>query len=389
MDETNSCRFPKATGGRLASLDILRGLDIFFLTVGCTLIQKFDRTVKLPGWLLDQLVHPAWEGFTAYDMIMPLFIFMCGAALPLSLPRRLEADGRAGLAFWKHVLCRVAVLWTLGMAVQGELLSFDLKRISFFNNTLQTIAVGYLAAAFAMLIPRLWARIALPFVLAAGYTLFLHCCGDMTPDGNAAVVWETKFLLLFYPDATWHPVKQIGAWHYTWWPTIPMFAAMGLAGCNATAILLSSLSKRRKAMMTALAGAGLLVLGAALSTFDPVVKHIFTASFTSYAMGVSFLLYALFYYLFDVLEIRKGTWLLGLFGRHSLFAYVASGLFGKVFWFIGILLLTGGSKGYSNGLSRFVSPEVYGFIFALVRAALLVAAIKMWDEYKTLKRKNG
>ena len=41
---------------------------------------------------------------------MPLFIFICGAAVPLALPRRLDAGGRPGLAYWRHVLGRVALL---------------------------------------------------------------------------------------------------------------------------------------------------------------------------------------------------------------------------------------------------------------------------------------
>ena len=378
----------KVDGGRLASLDILRGLDIFFLTVLSGLVVKFNKFVKLPKWLMDQLIHPAWEGFTAYDMIMPLFIFMCGAALPLALPRRLGADGRPGWPYWRHVLSRVALLWGLGLFVQGELLSFDLHRISFFNNTLQTIAVGYIAAACVMLIRRRWVRIAIPFALAALYTAFLHLCGDLTPTGNAAVVYEVKFLSLFYPDATWHPVSQISSWHYTWWTTVPMFAVMGLAGFHATKILLSGLPKPKKAATMAICGLGLLVLGAALSTFDPVVKHIFTASFTSYAMGVSFLLYALCYYLFDIVCIRRGTWLLKLFGQRSLLAYVLScSVVASVLSTAAGLPLSAGGKMGEKGLSRFFAPETHAFLRGLVSAAILVFVLWLWNEFRRLRRK--
>lgn len=368
---------------RLASLDILRGLDIFFLTVLTGVLFKLDRWIKLPKWLLDQLIHPAWEGFTAYDMIMPLFIFMCGAALPLALPRYLDEDGKARSKYIRHVLSRSAMLWVTGMAVQGELLSFDLHRISFFNNTLQTIAVGYLAAAAVFLIKRLYLRIAIPFLLAFVYTLFLHCCGDMTPTGNAAVIYEVKFLSLFYPDASWHPVKQISDWHYTWWTTLPMFAVMGLCGSHATSILKTNFSKAKKACLLAGVGAALLLLGAVFSTFDPVVKHIFTASFTSFAMGVSFLLYAICYWLFDILQIRRGTYLLTLFGRHSLFAYVGANLFGRLTWVVATLILTGATSGpgFPKGLSRFMSPELFGFVLILLRACVLALAIWFWHDY--------
>ena len=222
---------------RLYSLDILRGADIFFLTVLSAIFYAIDKVWTLPEGFMAQLDHPAWTGFSVLDMVMPLFIFMCGAALPLALPKRLEADGRAGWSYWWHVLARVAMLWVFGMIAQGELLSFDLHRISFFNNTLQTIACGYIAVAFVILIRRKWIQVLIPLLLAALYTVFLHTCGDLTPTGNAAVVYEVKFLSLFYPDATWHPVKQIADWHYTWWTTVPMFAFMGLAGYHATTIL--------------------------------------------------------------------------------------------------------------------------------------------------------
>ena len=36
----------------------------------------------VPEWLEYQLEHVSWEGFAAYDLIMPLFLFISGASLP-------------------------------------------------------------------------------------------------------------------------------------------------------------------------------------------------------------------------------------------------------------------------------------------------------------------
>jgi len=364
---------------RLYSLDLLRGADIFFLTVLSGLIMKVNGVWKLPAWLTGQISHPAWVGFTAYDMIMPLFIFMCGAALPLALPKRLNPDGTAGKAYWLHVLKRVGMLWFFGLVVQGCLLSFDLHVISFFNNTLQTIACGYIFAALVQLIRVRWIQIAIPFALAALYTLFLHTCGDMTPEGNAAVVYEVKFLSLFYPSPEWHPVKQIASWHYTWWTTVPMFGVMGLAGWHATTVLIGAAAKRTKLLTLVGVGVGLLALGFALSTFDPIVKHIFTASFTSLAMGTAFLLYALFYGLFDMLGWRRGTGLLNLFGRHSLFAYLFGTFFGAATRSLLAVVLCNHDK-YPNGLSRFFgSAPVFDLVFTVCYCAALCGALYVWD----------
>ena len=77
------------------------------------------------------------------DIIMPLFIFMCGAAIPYALSRRLK-NGQG--EFWRHVMARVVMLWVMGGCVQGNWLSFNLHSFSPFANTLQAIAIGYLAS---------------------------------------------------------------------------------------------------------------------------------------------------------------------------------------------------------------------------------------------------
>ena len=102
---------------RLFSLDVLRGLDMILLTVVGPLVNSAqDGWECLPGAFVMQFRH-AWSGFTLWDIIMPLFIFMCGAAVPYALVKRLEKG--CGV-FWGHVLARVALLWFLGGLVQGN-----------------------------------------------------------------------------------------------------------------------------------------------------------------------------------------------------------------------------------------------------------------------------
>ncbi|HNX04103.1 MAG TPA: hypothetical protein PKI32_01295, partial [Opitutales bacterium] len=67
---------------RLFSLDLLRGLDIFLLTAIGPLVWAIHRTwgdYDSPAWWLDLVKHPAF-GFSPWDIIMPLFLFMSGAA---------------------------------------------------------------------------------------------------------------------------------------------------------------------------------------------------------------------------------------------------------------------------------------------------------------------
>ena len=73
---------------RLMSLDVMRGLDMFLLVGVGPLMAAWQRAFGLPTWLSAQLRHVDWVGLTVWDLIMPWFIFMCGAAIPFALPKR-------------------------------------------------------------------------------------------------------------------------------------------------------------------------------------------------------------------------------------------------------------------------------------------------------------
>ena len=111
----------------------------------------------IPDWINAQMEHVRWEGFSAWDLIMPLFLFIVGTAMPLSLARRLEA-GQSKTALYRKVLLRSAILFVLGMVAQGNLLQADLSTLHVYCNTLQAIACGYLIASVAMLHLRVFGR---------------------------------------------------------------------------------------------------------------------------------------------------------------------------------------------------------------------------------------
>lgn len=356
---------------RLYSLDLLRGLDMFLLVVIGPLFAAINATHKLPDCVMGQF-HHNWGGFTLWDLIMPLFIFMCGAAVPFALGRRME-NGRPTLAYWRHVLSRVAVLWVLGMVAQGRLLSMDALLINPFNNTLQAIAAGYLVAAAVQCIPSRKARAAAPIVLALAYSAVLAIFGDYTRDGNAA----TRFEYWLLPHITPEGSKALAMIDpgYSWWATIPMFGAMTLTGAEATQILTAGESspKRRLAVLAAF-GAALLAAGWALSPLIPPVKHIYTLSFSAQAMGWSVLLLAALYLVADVLKFRRGMWLFILFGQTSLMAYMCHE-FKPVFKAFGKMFAPGAVHLFGEGAAPLATW--------LASTALLVAVLHFWRKAKT------
>ena len=133
---------------RLESLDALRGLDLFFLVALGPLLRTLVRAIDSPhldgvNWCLR---HVDWIGFSPWDLIMPLFLFMSGISIPFALSR---FKGEADKSKLIYRLCkRVLLLWIFGMMCQGNLLSFDPDHLYLYTNTLQSIATGYIAAAF-------------------------------------------------------------------------------------------------------------------------------------------------------------------------------------------------------------------------------------------------
>jgi len=351
---------------RLYSLDLLRGLDMMLLVVIGPLVQALNKTFTLPSAFMGQFKH-GWECFTLWDIIMPLFIFMCGAAIPFALGKRLE-KGKAGGAFWKHVLVRVGLLWVLGMVVQGKLLSLNWHEMSPYSNTLQSIAAGYLVTACVMLIPSVKLRMAAPIIFAGLYTLLLAVGGDYSQFGNYAYKTDHAILAAILPADNPFVLKPS---HYTWFTTTLMFAAMTLAGYFATEILLGEGEKKSKAVKLLLYGGALEAVGWAVSPWIPVIKPIFTLSFTAQAMGWCVVALALLYILTDILMLRKGLGVVILFGQCALTAYLVGGCFRPVLTKLAEMLTQGFPYAFGH-------KELMPVVTAVVVAVEIALILYVW-----------
>lgn len=350
----------KTNKERLFALDLLRGLDMVLLAAVGTLIRAYDSVWGLPDGFMYHITHH-YRGFVFWDLIMPLFIFMCGAATPFALGRRMK-DGRPTAEFWKHVAWRVGMLWVLGMVCQGHLLTYDPMKISPYNNTLQTIAVGYLVTAAAMCVPSVRFRQLLPVALALGYTALLAVSGDYSEKGNFAMICELKVLSWIVPEGSRAYVLH----NHTWFLTSMMYAAMALTGYHATELLRSALTQWQKAKRLAAGGAVLLALGFAAAAVIPVSKPICTLSFTLQAMGWSVLAYAACYVAGDIWKWRRGTWIFILYGQFALWAYMA-GVFRPAFTKFSEILF--------GGLSLWIGREPMPFVHAVFYVAAVTGIL--------------
>ena len=352
---------------RLFSLDLLRGMDVFWLTLLHPLLCAADKTWKLPKWVHAQLVHN-WGAFGLFDFAQPLFIFICGAAVPFAIPKRLDDEGRPTVDFWRHVFGRVALLWCCGMLIRSVLL-FDKAKFTPYSDTLQTIAAGYFFACMAQLVRWRAVRVALPFVLIGVYVALCMSFGDWSRLGNyPRIVDERAFGALGFK-----------AKDFTYCLTTIAWAGIAMLGSLAAELLKGGLSRKGKTAVLLLFAAGSLSAGYALATTIPVIRHIYSPSFIAISMGYSALSLAICYVVSDVWQKRSGTWLFILFGQTALCAWMLhSNPFGH-----GLLVV---ARNLVAGMPVVLGTNHYqSFLQTLVACGLLVWILVLWRRMKKRK----
>jgi len=128
------------------SLDALRGFDMFWIIGGGASSPDWPRRWAARWRRCDpQFEHVRWEGLHCWDLIWPLFMFIVGVSIPLSIEKR-QAAGAAKRSLYLHALRRAVILFVLGMVLQGRLLKWDLAQLRPCYSVLHGIAAGYLIA---------------------------------------------------------------------------------------------------------------------------------------------------------------------------------------------------------------------------------------------------
>ena len=318
---------------RLASLDILRGLDLWLLLMIGPVLHTFLRAGYGEGWefIRFHADHVMWEGFSLWDIIMPLFMFMSGITIPFSMARY-----RDGLApkkqFILKLLRRFFMLFFLGWLVQGNLLSFDFRYFHPYANTLQSIAVGYLASALMFVYFRPKMQIVLTSLLFLGYmAAFVFTGMDMNPETNIAMVVDKAVLGAHRDGVVWleNGDWQFGTWfQYTWVLSSLNFIVTVMLGCFAGQMICAGNGEvsGRKALNLAAVGVALVAVGLAISPWFPIIKKIWSNSMTLYSGGICFLLMAATYYIVDVRKWGGKMEWIKYFGMNSIAAYMIANM---------------------------------------------------------------
>ena len=364
---------------RLESLDVLRGFDLFMLVGLETAIHQLASAVDTPSFhsFMWCFTHVDWEGFSPWDLVMPLFMFMSGITIPFALSRYKHTNNQTSV--YRRILKRVILLWIFGMMCQGNLLGLDPNRIYFYSNTLQAIAMGYLIASVLYLHTRIRTQIIVAAGLLLGFlgamewiTVQGYGGGNYTPDGNLAEWIDREVLGRFRDGASMMNGEVVFAdWYrYTWILSSLNFGVTVLTGTFAGYILKDKewMPKRKLTYLLAI-GAAMVAIGWIWGIWHPVIKKLWTSSMTLVSSGYCFLLMALFYYLIDYKGWKKYSGWLKVYGMNSIVAYMLTMCVN--FSCIGHSLL--------HGLQPYMG-EYYSVVLTLSNVGIIYFIL--WELYK-------
>lgn len=347
---------------RLESLDVLRGLDMFILVMVSAVVNGLYRTGDCPWlrYLSDvQLHHSEWEGFTLWDLLMPLFIFTAGAAIPFAFAKYRE-EGRSDAKIYFRIGRRFVVLWIFGMISQGRLLNLIPSQFGFLCNTLQCIAVAYAVSAVLYLNtkPRTQIIVAVCLILAYWAVMTFvkvgpYGGGDFSKQYNMADYIGGRI-----NEAT--HLKSLGAWYLGMLDMVAIALAGTLSG---EIIRREDRTGAQKSIFMACCGAIMIVAALIWSIQMPIIKHIWTGTFSLLATGISYLMFAGLYYCIDVRGWEKGWRFLLPFGMNAILIYMIRSV---VF-----LNDYNPSAPLLFGLQNYVTPQWYVCILSLADKALL------------------
>ena len=316
---------------RLESLDALRGFDLFFLVALGPLMHSLARTANVE-WLNESMwvfSHVSWEGFSPWDLIMPLFLFMSGISMPFSLSRYKSISDKRPLL--RRLAKRILLLWIFGMMCQGNLLALDPNTIYLYSNTLQAIATGYLITALLFLFTSRRTQIITAVVLLLLYwtamqfiTVDGYGGGNYTPQGNLAEWIDNTVLGRFRDTAQVIDGKVVVAdwYHYTWILSSLNFGVTVLTGLFAGYIAKDKIEEKKKLKLYFGTGITMVIAGWLWNFQMPVIKTIWTSSMVLVSSGYCFLLMGLFYYWIDYKGHRSGITWLKVYGMNSIVAYM-------------------------------------------------------------------
>ena len=321
---------------RILSLDVLRGFDMFWITGGEGL---FHALAAATGWgifttISNQLHHVKWEGFAAYDLIFPLFMFIVGVAIPYSLISKIQ-KGMPSQLIYRRIISRLIILFVFGILYnQFWWTDWANPRIA---SVLGQIAFAYFLASIIFMQTQKMQFIILWIIgLLIGYGILQlyvqvpgYGAGQLTPEGSFNAWIDQLFLPGLLLDGTFDPEGILNIFSAT---------SITMMGIVAGLILRkASLTQYRKLYILFTIGIGLYIISYFLKDYYPIIKKAWTSTYNIHAGGLSFMLLAVFYLIIDIWKFQRWSIYFKVIGVNAITVYMGSHFIDFEFTSTGIL----------------------------------------------------
>jgi len=308
---------------RLLSIDALRGFDMFFISGGAGFLYLIEGKTDMQ-WvdvIAKQVHHPAWNGFTFFDFIFPLFLFISGVSLSFSLSGNMKRNVPKS-DIYKKAFKRMIILIVLGIIYKNApILLFEPSKIR-YGSILGRIGIATFITSILYLnfsnIQRLyWAIGILISYYAALYLIPVpgFGAGDLTFEGNL-VGWIDRSLMPgILRQGTYDQLALL-----TQLPALCLTIFGAWAG---DLLREQDLNNQKKFVKLVIIGISMVLIGLIWSLHFPINKHLWTSSFILLTGGLGFLILALFFWLIDIKGYRKWAFFFKVIGINSLVIYFA------------------------------------------------------------------
>lgn len=370
----------------MKSLDILRGLTIAGMIL-----------VNTPGtWshVYGPLSHSEWHGMTPTDMVFPLFMFMMGVSMYISM-RKFDFKLHRELVY--KILKRTFLIFIIGSALYafgGFMYSlhaafhqdgltaspWQMAWASLGNirilGVLQRLALCYgIGSLLVCVIRHRFLPYFIGLLLVGYYLLLAGCNGFVYGPENILSMVDLKVLGVnhMYND---HGIDPEGVLS-----TIPSVAHVLIGFCIGK-VCIEVHEAADKMNRLFLYGFLMLLVGLLFSELCPVNKKIWSSTYVLVSCGLSCSLLAVLYGLIDVKGNTRLTMPFEVFGVNSLFSYVLSQFLCVVFDTVPWNTVSIHSSTYS-ALSACFGDNAFA---SLLYAVLFVAVV--WAMSYVLYRKK-
>ncbi len=331
---------------RVESIDAFRGFVMFLMLAEA--MHLWTLHAAFPDSTFWSIVafnttHVPWQGCSLHDLIQPAFSFLAGASLPFSIAARQKAGESFGTMLG-HAIRRSIVLMLIGIFLRSMQRPMTYWT---FEDTLTQIGMGYTflflicfvplrgqIAIFVGILVAFWTAfvmypapgpnfdypsVGVPANWPHLYTGFLS---HFNKNSNLSWAFDTWFLNLFPRESPF--LYNEGGWSTL--SFIPTLATMMLGVWSGEWLKLTTRSKEEKLRGLMVAGVALTLAGLILQWLHicPIVKRVWTSSYTLYSGGLILLILAFFYALVEVKGWKKWAFPLFVIGANSIAIYVMS-----------------------------------------------------------------